>query len=232
MKQVGGTLKLDLAQYREMAAFAQFGSDLDQASQRLLHRGERLTEMLKQNQYEPLPIEKEVLIIFAANEGYLSTNSKSRRSRPSRLGLYAFFDSRQQGHPRRDQNQARTVRRSAQTHAHRASTSTSRPSPPPRRGVSGQRSREGLAAPRAPRQAQLTNDGVAQGNPPADFVGQIDPADHPRDEAGRGGAPAPRAGGVCRTRARTTRRWCASPIRCSRPSGPPSARPKTRNARR
>jgi F-type H+/Na+-transporting ATPase subunit alpha len=71
MKQVGGTLKLDLAQYREMAAFAQFGSDLDASSQRLLHRGERLTEMLKQNQYEPLPIEKEVAIIFAANEGYL-----------------------------------------------------------------------------------------------------------------------------------------------------------------
>src|SRR5262249_56297799 len=70
MKQVGGTLKLDLAQYREMAAFAQFGSDLDQASQRLLHRGERLTEMLKQGQYEPLPVEKEVLIIFAGNEGY------------------------------------------------------------------------------------------------------------------------------------------------------------------
>ncbi len=70
MKQVGGTLKLDLAQYREMAAFAQFGSDLDPASQRLLHRGERLTEMLKQNQYDPLPMEREVLIIFAANEGY------------------------------------------------------------------------------------------------------------------------------------------------------------------
>src|SRR6201993_2936401 len=70
MKQVGGTLKLDLAQYREMAAFAQFGSELDPASQRLLHRGERLTEMLKQNQYDPLPTEKEVLIIFAANEGY------------------------------------------------------------------------------------------------------------------------------------------------------------------
>jgi F-type H+-transporting ATPase subunit alpha len=70
MKQVGGTLKLDLAQYREMAAFAQFGSELDPSSQRLLQRGERLTEMLKQNQYDPLPIEKEVLIIFAANEGY------------------------------------------------------------------------------------------------------------------------------------------------------------------
>src|ERR1700758_3119040 len=71
MKQVGGTLKLDLAQYREMAAFAQFGSDLDQASQRLLHRGERLTEMLQQIQYSPLSMEQEVLIVFVGNQGYL-----------------------------------------------------------------------------------------------------------------------------------------------------------------
>jgi F-type H+/Na+-transporting ATPase subunit alpha len=94
MKQVGGTLKLDLAQYREMAAFAQFGSDLDQASQRLLHRGERLTEMLKQNQYEPLPIEKEVLIIFAATEGYFD-KLEITQIKAFELGLYAFFDSRQ-----------------------------------------------------------------------------------------------------------------------------------------
>ncbi len=94
MKQVGGTLKLDLAQYREMAAFAQFGSDLDQASQRLLHRGERLTEMLKQNQYEPLPIEKEVLIIFAANEGYFD-KLEVTQIKAFELGLYAFFDARQ-----------------------------------------------------------------------------------------------------------------------------------------
>jgi F-type H+-transporting ATPase subunit alpha len=93
MKQVGGTLKLDLAQYREMAAFAQFGSDLDQASQRLLHRGERLTEMLKQNQYDPLPIEKEVLIVFAANEGYLDKLEVSQ-VKAFEEGLYAFFDSR------------------------------------------------------------------------------------------------------------------------------------------
>ena len=71
MKQVGGTLKLELAQYREMAAFAQFGSDLDQSSQRLLHRGMRLTEMLKQDQYAPLPVEKEVLIIYAGTQGFL-----------------------------------------------------------------------------------------------------------------------------------------------------------------
>jgi len=93
MKQVGGTLKLDLAQYREMAAFAQFGSELDPASQRLLHRGERLTEMLKQNQYDPLPIEKEVLIIFAANEGYFDKLEVSG-VKPFERDLYAFFDSK------------------------------------------------------------------------------------------------------------------------------------------
>jgi F-type H+-transporting ATPase subunit alpha len=95
MKQVGGTLKLDLAQYREMAAFAQFGSDLDPASQRLLHRGERLTEMLKQGQYEPLPMEREVLIIFAANEGYFDKLAVPQ-IRPFERGLYALFESRHQ----------------------------------------------------------------------------------------------------------------------------------------
>jgi F-type H+/Na+-transporting ATPase subunit alpha len=93
MKQVGGTLKLDLAQYREMAAFAQFGSELDPSSQRLLHRGERLTEMLKQNQYDPLPVEKEVLIIFAANEGYFDKLEVSH-VRLFERGLYAFVEAR------------------------------------------------------------------------------------------------------------------------------------------
>jgi F-type H+-transporting ATPase subunit alpha len=93
MKQVGGTLKLDLAQYREMAAFAQFGSELDPASQRLLHRGERLTEMLKQNQYDPLPTEKEVLIIFAANEGYLD-KLEVNQVKPFERELYSVFDQR------------------------------------------------------------------------------------------------------------------------------------------
>jgi F-type H+-transporting ATPase subunit alpha len=93
MKQVGGTLKLDLAQYREMAAFAQFGSELDPSSQRLLHRGERLTEMLKQNQYDPLPVEKEVLIIFAANEGYFDKLEVSQ-VKPFERELYAFVDAR------------------------------------------------------------------------------------------------------------------------------------------
>jgi len=93
MKQVGGTLKLDLAQYREMAAFAQFGSELDPSSQRLLHRGERLTEMLKQNQYDPLPIEKEVLIIFAANEGFFDKLEVSQVKQFERQ-LYAFVEAR------------------------------------------------------------------------------------------------------------------------------------------
>jgi len=71
MKQVSGSLKLELAQYREVAAFAQFGSDLDAATQYLLNRGARLTEVLKQSQYSPLPIEQQVLVIFAATKGYL-----------------------------------------------------------------------------------------------------------------------------------------------------------------
>jgi proton translocating ATP synthase F1 alpha subunit len=71
MKQVAGTMKLELAQYREVAAFAQFGSDLDAATQHLLNRGARLTEVLKQDQYSPLPIEKQVVILFAATKGYL-----------------------------------------------------------------------------------------------------------------------------------------------------------------
>jgi F-type H+-transporting ATPase subunit alpha len=71
MKQVSGTIKLDLAQYREMAAFAQFGSDLDASTQRLLARGERLTEVLKQGQYSPLPVEEQVVAIFTGVNGYL-----------------------------------------------------------------------------------------------------------------------------------------------------------------
>jgi F-type H+-transporting ATPase subunit alpha len=70
MKKVSGTLKLDLAQYREMAAFAQFASDLDPATQRQLARGERLTEMLKQGQYVPMDVIDQIVVIYAANKGY------------------------------------------------------------------------------------------------------------------------------------------------------------------
>ncbi len=71
MKQVAGTLRLDLAQYRELAAFAQFGSDLDKATQQQLNRGERLVELLKQPQYQPLPMEKQVVALFAGTKGLL-----------------------------------------------------------------------------------------------------------------------------------------------------------------
>ena len=71
MKQVTGPLKGELAQYREMAAFAKFGSDLDASTQKLLARGERLTELLKQPQYSPLAVEEQVAVIYAGTRGYL-----------------------------------------------------------------------------------------------------------------------------------------------------------------
>jgi F-type H+-transporting ATPase subunit alpha len=71
MKQVAGRIKLELAQYREMASFAQFSSDLDASTQRLLARGARLTELLKQPQFSPMPVEEQVVVIFAGTRGYL-----------------------------------------------------------------------------------------------------------------------------------------------------------------
>jgi F-type H+-transporting ATPase subunit alpha len=73
MKKVSGSIKLELAQYREMAAFAQFGSDLDAATQKLLNRGARLTELLKQPQFAPLPFEEQAISIFAGTNGYLDS---------------------------------------------------------------------------------------------------------------------------------------------------------------
>jgi F-type H+-transporting ATPase subunit alpha len=71
MKQVAGRIKLELAQYREMAAFSQFASDLDASTQRLLARGSRLTELLKQPQFSPVPVEEQVVAIFAGTNGFL-----------------------------------------------------------------------------------------------------------------------------------------------------------------
>jgi F-type H+-transporting ATPase subunit alpha len=73
MKQVAGTIKLELAQYREMEAFAQFASDLDASTQKLLARGARLTQLLKQPQYSPMPVEEQVFVIFAGTRGFLDT---------------------------------------------------------------------------------------------------------------------------------------------------------------
>jgi F-type H+-transporting ATPase subunit alpha len=81
MKQVAGRIKLELAQYREMAAFSQFASDLDAATQRLLNRGARLTELLKQGQYQPMPVELQVCVIYAGVHGYLDRIPANRVTR-------------------------------------------------------------------------------------------------------------------------------------------------------
>ena len=81
MKQVAGTLRLDLAQYREKEAFSQFGSDLDQATQKQLARGQRLVEILKQPQYQPMPWVDQALSIFAATNGYLDDQPMNALSR-------------------------------------------------------------------------------------------------------------------------------------------------------
>jgi len=91
-KQVGSTLKLDLAQYRELAAFAQFGSDLDPVTQRQLNRGQRLTELLKQPQFRPLPFEKQVAIIFAGVNGLLDDVAVPDL-RAFEDGLYPYLES-------------------------------------------------------------------------------------------------------------------------------------------
>jgi F-type H+/Na+-transporting ATPase subunit alpha len=93
MKQVAGTLRLELAQYREMAAFAQFGSDLDQATQRQLNRGARLVELLKQGQYEPLPVEKQILIIYAGTNGFVDELPLTALKKYEQE-LYSFVESR------------------------------------------------------------------------------------------------------------------------------------------
>lgn len=87
MKQVAGSLKLELAQYREVAAFAQFGSDLDASTQHLLNRGEKLTELLKQKQYVPMEAEHQVCVIFAGVKGYLDKIQTSEISKFEKLFL-------------------------------------------------------------------------------------------------------------------------------------------------
>ena len=94
IKQVGATLKLDLAQYRDLAAFSQFGSDLDKATQNQLNRGQRLTELLKQAQFHPLTAEQQVVILFAGTQGFLD-DVKVEDIRAFEDGLYKYLDSGQ-----------------------------------------------------------------------------------------------------------------------------------------
>src|SRR5438128_787942 len=93
MKKVAGPLRLELAQYREMAAFAQFGSDLDAATKRQLDRGQRLVEVMKQGQYAPQPVEKQIVIIYAATNGHLDALPVAAIQRYER-DLYAFLETK------------------------------------------------------------------------------------------------------------------------------------------
>src|SRR5207249_6465074 len=93
MRQVAGTLRLDLAQYRELAAFAQFGSDLDKSTQAQLTRGARLVEILKQPQYQPLPVEQQIAIIYAGTNGYLD-NIPVTDVRAFETEMYDFLETR------------------------------------------------------------------------------------------------------------------------------------------
>ncbi|KAK5871014.1 hypothetical protein PBY51_003917 [Eleginops maclovinus] len=96
MKQVAGTMKLELAQYREVAAFAQFGSDLDAATQQLLNRGVRLTELLKQGQYSPMAIEEQVTVIYAGVRGYLDKMEPSKITRFEKAFLQHILSQQQE----------------------------------------------------------------------------------------------------------------------------------------
>ena len=120
MKQVAGKIKGELAQYREMAAFAQFGSDLDATTQRLLNRGARLTELLKQGQFSPMKVEDQVVVIYAGVNGYLDPIKVSdvgrfeaellrymRAEHPDILDV----DPRQEGNHQGDRRQAQGRRR-------------------------------------------------------------------------------------------------------------------------
>jgi F-type H+/Na+-transporting ATPase subunit alpha len=95
MRQVAGSLRLDLAQYRALAAFAQFGSDLDKASQAQINRGKRLVEILKQGQYQPLPVEKQILILYAGANGHLD-DLAVEQCRPFEEELYRYVDNAHQ----------------------------------------------------------------------------------------------------------------------------------------
>jgi F-type H+-transporting ATPase subunit alpha len=92
MKQVAGKLRLDLAQYRELVTFAQFGTELDRASEAQLKRGARLTEILKQDQYAPLPVEKQILVIYAGNRGFLDEIEVSQVHKYEQK-LFEHFDN-------------------------------------------------------------------------------------------------------------------------------------------
>ena len=125
MKKVAGRIKGELAQYREMAAFAQFGSDLDATTQRLLNRGSRLTELLKQPQFSPLKMEEQVCVIYAGVNGYLDP-LPVERVRAFEDGLLGVLRQQHSGHPRHHPRHARPRRRHRRQAQGRRSRATPR----------------------------------------------------------------------------------------------------------
>ena len=190
MKKVAGKLRLELAQYRELAAFAQFGSDLDKATQQQLARGARMTELLKQGQYQPLPVEQQV-----ADPVRRSPTASPTRCRSTSLGryereLYAFVDARH----------AELVDGAARPRATTARRGTTLTDP---HEDGAHRVRPGVRVRSARPRPQPSSHALPQGHTHADRVGQDHAEDHPRHEAGGGGAAAPRPGRHPRARVPT-----------------------------
>ena len=171
MKKVAGKLRLELAQYRELAAFAQFGSDLDKATQQQLARGARMVELLKQGQYQPLPVENQVLILFAGTNGFVDTlpiDARPLRARAlspssSRAATTCCTTMRDQGdrQARRGNDLTDRLMKAALDRV--------------RQGVRGRRAGGGRRA--KARGGRLT-DALPQGHPHADRVGQEHAEDH------------------------------------------------------
>ena len=191
MRQVAGSLRLDLAQYRELAAFAQFGSDLDKQTLSQLNRGRRLVEVLKQPQYQPLAVEKQVAIIYAAGNGYLDAVDGGARARLRNGPLPVPRDEPPAG--------ADLARREEADR---------------RRGEGGaegrvDRVRQAVRCRTAKwRRRNLTHALITR-YPPARPRGQVDAADHEGDEDGRRVEAAPRAGADSAGAGPTRRRCCA-----------------------
>ena len=206
MRQVAGTLKLDLAQYRELAAFSQFGSDLDKVTLKQLNRGKRLTELLKQPQFSPLPTEKQVIIIYAGNNGFLD-DLEVEQIRSFEDGLYKYLDSAQSA-LLSDILEKKTARRRPQE-AHRRRAQRVQEEFPGRT--------QRCQASRWGGQVGVSSHyGKCPRSKTAHPQRKEHAADHQGHEDGRGGQAAPRAGARAQLRGLTRR--CSSAC-CSRSSG-------------
>ncbi len=186
MRQIAGKLRLDLAQYRELAAFAQFGSDLDRATQLQLARGQRMVELLKQGQYSPQSVERQIAIIFAGTQGLID-DMPVDQIREFETFLFGFLD-RKHAQVLADIANKKELTDDLRDRADR-----------------GDRGGEGRVPGVAGDQGRLGTDrhGHAPRHPPADPLRRVHPEDHARHEAGGGREAPPRPGAHRRPRGRT-----------------------------